>query len=373
MISLRCVLMISVLLLGLQAQEEEKMKIAVLDFSNTGGISNEESITLTNRLRSMLVQANTMIVLERGKMEEILGEQGFQQTGCTSTECAVEVGKLLNVQKMVSGSIGRIGETYTIDLVLIDVSTAAIEKSFFNDYKGAIDGLLKVMAGMADQISRLGVTPEEEVQTQAFGALEINTTPKKATVLLDGTAIGESPKSLSQIKTGFHRVEIRNNGYASETREVEIKKGETAKINIKLLRKYKLSIKSDPSPAEVYIENQRFGVTPIEKSINENAKFTLSIKKENYQDWTKEITVKDDIEINAKLKMTDAYKKSLAQKAQGEKIKEGKGGGHTWLYIGGAAVIAGGAAAAVLLGKKSDNGETPPIENIFPDPPARPQ
>src|SRR4030042_536036 len=115
------------------------MKIAVLDFSNTGGISNEESITLTNRLRSMLVRTNSMIVLERGKMDEILGEQGFQQTGCTSTECAVEVGKLLNVQKMVSGSIGRIGETYTIDLSLIDVATAAIEQSFIRDHPGAID------------------------------------------------------------------------------------------------------------------------------------------------------------------------------------------------------------------------------------------
>ena len=114
-----------------QSQETSKYGIAILDFSTTGGLSKQETITLTNRLRSMLVETNAFIVLERGQMEEILLEQGFQQTGCTTTECAVEAGRLLNVQKMVSGSIGKIGRTYTIDLSLIDVETAQIENSFF--------------------------------------------------------------------------------------------------------------------------------------------------------------------------------------------------------------------------------------------------
>jgi TolB-like protein len=356
--------------IALQSQEE-KLKIAVMDFSNTGGLSNEESITLTNRLRSMLVRTNSLIVLERGKMEEILGEQGFQQTGCTSTECAVEVGKLLNVQKMVSGSIGRIGETYTIDLSLIDVATAAIEQSFISDYKGAIDGLLSEMEAVANQIARLGEAPKEEVET--FGALQVSTDPKKANVILDGTDLGESPVSLNQIKTGFHRLEVKIDGYAAETRQVQIKKGEVNKIQIDLAKIFRLSIKSDPDKADLYIENQKVGVTPFEHNVVENKKLTILLKKENYQDWQKQLTVKDDVKIDAELKMTDAYKRALAQKEQQEKIKDDTGGGNTWLYIGGAAVLAGGAAAAVLLSQKKDEGDeiiTP--ANVFPDPPDRP-
>jgi len=75
-------------------------------------------------------------------MDEILTEQGFQQSGCTTTECAVEVGKMLNVQKMVSGTIGKLGRTWTMDIALIDVETSHIEKSFFQDYKGEIDDYL---------------------------------------------------------------------------------------------------------------------------------------------------------------------------------------------------------------------------------------
>ena len=113
-----------------QSQDKSKLQIAVIDLSNTGGLSQQESVTLTNRLRSMLVRTDAFIVLERGKMEGILQEQGFQQSGCTSTECVVEMGKMLNVQKIISGSIGKVGKIYTIDISLIDIKTARIERSF---------------------------------------------------------------------------------------------------------------------------------------------------------------------------------------------------------------------------------------------------
>ena len=135
-----------------QSQQQSKLQIAVIDLSNTGGLSQQESVTLTNRLRSMLVRTDAFIVLERGKMEGILQEQGFQQSGCTSTECVVEMGKLLNVQKIISGSIGKVGRIYTIDISLVDIKTARIERSFIFDHKGEIGGLLKMTETIADDI-----------------------------------------------------------------------------------------------------------------------------------------------------------------------------------------------------------------------------
>ena len=37
-------------------------------------------------------------VIEREMMEEIIKEQGFQQSGCSTDECMVEVGKLIGVE-----------------------------------------------------------------------------------------------------------------------------------------------------------------------------------------------------------------------------------------------------------------------------------
>ena len=80
---------------------EGKTTVAVLEFEGRG-INQMEAATLTDRMMSELVNTNAIIMVERNQMDEILNEQGFQQSGCTSSECAAEVGALLGVQNMVS-------------------------------------------------------------------------------------------------------------------------------------------------------------------------------------------------------------------------------------------------------------------------------
>jgi len=86
-----------------KVQSQDLINVAVLDLEGRG-ISALEAATLTDRLRSEMVSVGAFQVVERGQMEMILQEQGFQQTGCSSAECAVEVGKLLGVSKMITGN-----------------------------------------------------------------------------------------------------------------------------------------------------------------------------------------------------------------------------------------------------------------------------
>jgi len=62
-------------------------------------------------------------------MDKILSEAAFQQTGCTSSECAAQVGKILNVQKMIVGSLSKIEGTYCANANYVDVETGKIERS----------------------------------------------------------------------------------------------------------------------------------------------------------------------------------------------------------------------------------------------------
>ena len=117
--------------------------IAVIEFEGNG-ISQTEAKSLTNRLRNELVSLDEYTVIERGKMEEILKEQAFQQTGCTSDECAVEVGKLLSVQQIVVGSIDKVGSVFSVSARIVDVESAEILRTATYDHKGEIDDLLIV-------------------------------------------------------------------------------------------------------------------------------------------------------------------------------------------------------------------------------------
>ncbi|UCD38581.1 MAG: hypothetical protein JSW54_03630, partial [Fidelibacterota bacterium] len=125
--------------------------VAILELEGRG-ISSTEAASLTDRLRSELVRIGTIRVVERGRMEQILTEQDFQLAGCTSDECAVEVGQLLGVTTMVAGSIGKVGSTYSIDLRTINVETAEITGSIISDYRGEIDGLLAEMRQIAGDL-----------------------------------------------------------------------------------------------------------------------------------------------------------------------------------------------------------------------------
>ena len=123
---------------------EGKQTVAILDFEGRG-INQMEAATLTDRLMSEMVSTEAVIMVERNQMNEILQEQGLQQAGCTSSECAAEVGALLGVQNMVSGAFGKLGNTYTVDAKMFSVETGATIRSSSKTHKGDVDGLLVII------------------------------------------------------------------------------------------------------------------------------------------------------------------------------------------------------------------------------------
>ena len=127
--------------------------IAVIDFEGND-ISPSEARALTDRLRGELVGSSRFTIVERGKMEEILKEQAFQQTGCVSSECAVEVGKLLSVENIIIGSISRVGSINSVTAKVVSVESGEIIRSTVYDHSGDIGGLLT--QGMRKVAEELG-------------------------------------------------------------------------------------------------------------------------------------------------------------------------------------------------------------------------
>ena len=96
-----------------------------MGFESTN-IDEAEVKILTDRLTTKMAQAGKFIIIERARMNEVLVEQGFQQSGCVSSECAVEAGSMLGVEIIVTGSIGKLGDLYTMDVRAISVESGKI-------------------------------------------------------------------------------------------------------------------------------------------------------------------------------------------------------------------------------------------------------
>ncbi len=126
--------------------------LAILDFKGEG-VSEQDARVLTNRLGTYLVQSGAYRVIERDEIQQILVEQDFQLTGCTTNECAVKIGQLVNAQQMLAGTFGKLGSTYTIDMRIIDVATGDILRTTSVDSRGEID--LVLSEGLTEAVRRI--------------------------------------------------------------------------------------------------------------------------------------------------------------------------------------------------------------------------
>ncbi|MFA5857815.1 MAG: CsgG/HfaB family protein [Elusimicrobiota bacterium] len=99
---------------------EDKINVAVADLTGQN-VSSMEAATIADFLRGELINSGMFNVIERSNMDKILAEQGFQNTGCTTQECAIKMGRLLNVQSILVGSFSKLMEIYYINVRLVDV------------------------------------------------------------------------------------------------------------------------------------------------------------------------------------------------------------------------------------------------------------
>lgn len=110
------------------------------------GIDSSASNIVTDALADELVRLGRVRVMERSQMEKILSEQGFQQSGaCNGNECAVEVGRLLSIDRMVIGTLGKLGSSYTLSVRVVSVTTGEILGSSRRILKGEIEALVTQM------------------------------------------------------------------------------------------------------------------------------------------------------------------------------------------------------------------------------------
>ena len=114
--------------------------VAVLDFA-ANGLPAYEVETLVERLRSELPNTGAVRLVDRKMLENILQEQGLQQSGCTTAECSAEIGELLGAEYMISGSIGKLGDSFTVDMKMVSVTTGAGEKAKNLTFDGTSGGL----------------------------------------------------------------------------------------------------------------------------------------------------------------------------------------------------------------------------------------
>jgi curli biogenesis system outer membrane secretion channel CsgG len=139
--------------------------MAVMDLK-AESVSAGDAAVISSLLRGELVKTGRFKTVEKNQMDKVLAEQAFQQTGCTSQDCAVKLGKMLNVQLMVVGEFGKLmGQSYTSARV-VNVETG--EVVYADKAKGtSADEMEYAIAAMARRVAGLEEAPVQPAPAAA--------------------------------------------------------------------------------------------------------------------------------------------------------------------------------------------------------------
>lgn len=268
-----------------QGSAQAKTTVSVMDFNATSGLSAKELSLLTDKLLGSLVEYRVFEVVERSKRDEILREQGFQMTGaCSDASCLVEVGQLLGAQKMIGGTIGKLGTIFVVELRMIDIQTGGIDLSFSRNYK-EIAELLTAMREAAEIFSSW--KPGAGLSAKP-GGLFISSEPEGAKIMVDGQELGKTtPDLVYPLAEGLHQVSLVKEGYSlySASRLVGVGKVDTLKAPLLSLAG-KLRLTVEPAGAKVYLGKKFQGVSTPQPMVIEDltdSAYALKAQKWGYR------------------------------------------------------------------------------------------
>jgi len=209
-----------------------KTAVAVLEL-DPNGVSDSEARALSDRLRIEIFNAGVFEVMERDKMNRILDEMQFHLNDCTTDECAIEIGRLIGVRKIIAGSISKVGEYFTVSARLIDVETSKIEATAIEDVEGSLGIVLtKAMPSIARKISgKTGLDIRTEV---VKSSVNITVEPAYSSIYIDGKYQGETPIKIELAPASEYVLRVEKNGYEPLEKRFTLTKAQHLDMNISL-------------------------------------------------------------------------------------------------------------------------------------------
>jgi TolB-like protein len=123
-------------------QPGQQLKLAVMPLV-ARGVAGSTADAMTQILASELNQIEGIGVISRDDIRAMLDKVATEgELGCTENlDCIIEIGAALGLAKLVTGTVGKLQNTYVIAMQLIDTRKAAIENRVLETFEGDADEL----------------------------------------------------------------------------------------------------------------------------------------------------------------------------------------------------------------------------------------
>ncbi|MBD3392259.1 MAG: PEGA domain-containing protein [Chitinivibrionales bacterium] len=286
--------------------------IAIMDLEPLGA-PPEQVRKATEILRTQFTQHPLFQVIERGRLSELLEEQKLQLSGLTSAGKAVEVGNVLNVRKLVFGSVAATDSRYVkylLTIRMVDVENGAVELAenidvaAEDDWREACTKLVAAIAGKMDIAGSIRVIRDDGIYTDIgtpFGVAEsdvlavakLNVVRDKQGAILMREKVPVGILRIESIDANGSRCAPIDSAMPFEVgMRVQPATGEAGEAQDAVSGLGSISVQSVPTGARAFVDGELVGLTPARiDSVAEGA-YALEIRHGGYRTYRAKIRVR---------------------------------------------------------------------------------
>lgn len=251
---------------GAPAQQDGRIKTVVVGLSARRGVDEGLAVAMSDVVQGVLSGDATRLVLGREDIRRVLSfEEERAALGCDTASCLSEIAAALDVDRMVTGSIDKVGSTYFVVITEIDARTVEplgrVQRRLPLNEDELVTGVHEMAAELLAASGRAPRTGDGTV-----GSLYVKAEPPGARVFLEGEERGVTPLRLDGLPPGTHKVTIAAVGFAPVELDVPVYKAEMTEISGKLGDRYQPSSEDVKEYANASLWNNVFGWTKISSS-----------------------------------------------------------------------------------------------------------
>lgn len=167
------------------AQTTKKSSVGVLDIDVNGIMYDSKTIGSIVRLE--VDKTGAFVLIDKYEMADIYKKENFSSANCYSKSCLVTAGKLINADKMISGSVERFGEKIIVTMRLINVQSGEVEKSEATEFLNLQTEIQKMIEVSVKKL--LGLTPDPQIVNQLMN-YDLPIESPRTTLKLNGPRMG---------------------------------------------------------------------------------------------------------------------------------------------------------------------------------------
>lgn len=162
-------------------------------------VSFEDANIITGFIQEELFFAGQYELIERTQVEEVLKEYQNEQTGICDLKCAINVGKHLKANQIIMGTVGKLGEFFTVQIKTVDIESDKISNMSSIRAKCQLGELPNYIGELVGKMTREPVkaespaqeSPKKEVQKPVETSRQTKPEPEKPALKKQDTSVGE--------------------------------------------------------------------------------------------------------------------------------------------------------------------------------------